>query len=656
MSKYLLRLLLVFIIFFSGDTLFSQQKKIDKARNQYDKYQYVDAQQTYLRVVEKGHKSAELYSKLGDSYYFNGQYEEALQWYEELVNSYPEEVEREYYYRYAQTLKTAQRYGESDIFMKKFAILDISDKRSRLFILAPDYLARIEDQSGRFGIENSSINSLFADFGAAFYGDQIVFSSSKDTLIFKNNLHQWNNEAFLDLFVTSYDSVSGSFSRSRKLDKNINSKFHESTPVFTSDGRTVYFTRNNFDEGKLGRDKKGTNKLKIFRSYKNPKGGWTTPQNLSFNNDEYSVAHPALSIDEKTLYFSSDMPGGMGASDLYKIEINADGSFGEPENLGDRINTKGKETFPFISKNNDIYFSSDGYMGLGGLDVYVTKLEPTTGKEGWIINVGKPINGPKDDFAFIVNDETKRGFFSSNREGGKGSDDIYNFTQFDGLKSYSGVIVEMPTDKDTGEKLVGSVISIYDGNNKLIREFVVTDEEVPAFYSVKVLDGEVYTVRVEKNGYVTQERIISTPGEEDTFRLVFTLEKVTKSVIVGDDLAKILSLNPIYFDFNDYIIREDAKVELAKVIEVMKQNPDLKIDIRSHTDSRASAAYNKKLSSRRAVKTLNYIAIIGEIDRSRLTSKGYGEEELINNCVYGVECSEEEHQKNRRSEFIIIEQ
>ncbi len=660
MVKYLLKLISIFVILLMGNNLFSQVRKLERAKNQYNNYQYVDAQETYLRVAEKGHRSAELFSNLGDSYYFNSQFEEAIKWYEELINSYSDEIEPEYYFRYAHALKTAERFEDSDTYMKKFAELSKGDKRGRLFDSIPNYMERIELQSGRYNIENASINTLFTDFGASFYGNSIVFSSSRDTLIFNNNVHQWNNEAFLDLFITEYDSVSKNFSKSRKFGGKLNSKFHESTPVFSNDGNTIYFTRNNFDDGNVGRDQKGTNRLKIFRSYKNDQGGWTTPQSLSFNNDEYSVAHPALSVDEKTLYFSSDMPGGKGASDLYKVSINDDGSFGEPENMGDHINTEGKETFPFISKNNDLYFSSDGHIGLGGLDVFVTKLEPTTKEEKYVINIGKPVNGPKDDFSFIINENSKKGYFSSNRNGGKGKDDIYNFVQIEDIKSFCEITIKgIVKDSETEEIITGAKVTIYDEEYNVIEVIEVGDDG--AYTSTNKIECSAkYFIRIEKLDYSTTEMMLETPDETQTIDLAnyreLRLVREVKVVEIGDDLAKILQMQPIYFDFDNYIIRPDAKVELAKVIEVMKQYPNIKIEIRSHTDSRASAEYNKKLSSRRAVKTLNYIAIVGEIDRSRLSSKGYGEEELLNNCVYGVECSEEEHEKNRRSEFIIIEQ
>ncbi len=652
MGKYLHKVGIVFIVLLSAQILVGQEKKLGKAENQYNRYEYIDAQETYLKIIKKGYKDADLLKNLANSYYFNSEFAEAQKWYKELIDTYTGEVEPEYYFRYAQTLKSAEQYEEADEYMKKFTELANQDKRVKLYKDEPNYLERIDFQSGRFEIENSSINSSFTDFGAAFFGRFVVFSSSRDTLALKKTIHQWNNEAFLDLFKAEYNPVNGELAEIEKLSSTLNSKFHESTPVFSKDGRTVYFTRNNFVKRKIGRDKKGTNKLKIYRSYKNSQGGWTTPQSLSFNSDEYSTAHPALSVDEKTLYFSSDMPGGQGLSDLYQITINGDGSFGEPQNLGDRINTEGKETFPFISNNGDLYFSSDGHIGLGGLDVYVTSVDPQTEEEELVVNIGKPVNSPKDDFAFIVDDGSKRGYFSSNREGGRGNDDIYSFLQLEDLRSFCEISISgLVTDKDSNEFLPGTKVSVLDSSNNLVQSFVVGDD---GKYTIEELKcGSKYFVRAEKDEYVTVEKFVNTPEETQTIDKPLVLEKKIKSAGVGDDLAKILSLKPIYFDFDKSYIRPDASIELAKVIEVMNQYPQMKIEVKSHTDSHGDDAYNMQLSDRRAKSTIAYMIEKG-IASDRLTGKGFGETELVNDCGNGSDCSKDQHQLNRRSEFIIV--
>ncbi|WP_438710035.1 OmpA family protein [Aquimarina muelleri] len=653
MRKHLLKSLLLVILLFSiNNPLFSQEKKLQKAKEQFDRYQYIDAQETYLKVVKKGYKSAELFMNLGDSYYFNSQFEDALKWYKELVNSYPDQVKPEYYFRYAQALKTKERYEESNTYMQKFADLSENDQRAELFKKGEDYIKQIDFQSGRFEIKNAPINSVFSDFGTAFYAKNVVFSSSRDTLMLKKTIHQWNDEAFLNLFEVEYDSVNDSYSKIKRFSGVINSKFHESTPVFTKDGKTIYFTRNNFDKGKLGRDEKGTNKLKIYRSKKNDEGRWSEPESLPFNSDQYSVAHPALSNDEKILYFSSDMPGSKGLSDLYEVAIMNDGTFGEPKNMGEVINTEGKETFPFISADDQLYFSSNGrHIGLGGLDVYVTNLDPKTQEEKEIINIGKPINSSKDDFAFIVDTASKIGYFSSNRDGGKGGDDIYSFVQLEDLKKPCEITISgLITDKDTNALLPDTKVSVYNSNNDLIQSVVVGEE---ATYTQLVKCKSKYFVRAEKEGYTTLEKLVNTLDKTETLDTPLALEKKIKSADVGDDLAKILSLQPIYFDFNGAQIRLDAKVELAKVIEVMNQYTTMKIEVRSHTDSHGDDAYNLDLSERRAKSTVQYIIDNG-ISADRITGKGLGETQPVNDCGNDTNCDKQEYQLNRRSEFIIM--
>ncbi|TYP70397.1 OmpA family protein [Aquimarina intermedia] len=628
----------------------SQERDLRRAKKQYEKYEYIDAQKTYLQVVEKGYKSADLYKNLGNSYYFNSQFEEALQWYEALITTYPDDVEAEYYFRYAQTLKTAARYDESNQNMEKFSTLNADDQRAQLFSETPDYLKRIEFQSGRYDIKNVAINSPFSDFGAAFKDDTFVFSSSRDTSMIKKSIHQWNNESFLDLHKASYDKETGTLSKVSKFSGSLNTKFHESTAVFTKDGNTIYFTRNNYNNNTYGEDKEGTNRLKIYRAYKTAQG-WSTPESLPFNDETYSVAHPSLNEDENLLYFSSDMPGGQGLSDLYVVSINEDGSFGTPENLGTPINTEGKETFPFISSENDLYFSSNGHLGLGGLDVFVISLNQEEGKKQEVVNIGKPVNSVRDDFCFNVNETNKAGFFSSNRLGGKGNDDIYSFIQLEDLKDFcettlTGVI----TDKDTGELLPGAQVSILNTNNEVVYSVSVGED---ATYSYIADCEQEFFVRAEMDAYVTTEELIRTPNETQNQQVSIALEQKVKSADIGDDLAKVLSLNPIYFDFDKAVIRSDAEVELARVIEVMNEYPQMQIEVRSHTDSRGYDRYNMKLSERRAKATIQYMIDKG-IGADRLSSKGFGEENPVNDCKDNTKCTGKEHALNRRSEFIIM--
>ena len=340
------------------------------------------------------------------------------------------------------------------------------------------------------------------------------------------------------------------------------------------------------------------------------------------------------------------MPGTFGQSDIYKVSINGNGGFGSPENLGKTINTEGKETFPFITVDNEIYFASDGHPGLGGLDVFVGKI---SGNEITNIkNIGADINSPQDDFAFVIDTKSRRGFFSSNKDGGQGSDDIYKFLEtrkLDCVQELNGII----TDTQTGVILSGAKVSLYD-NMQVLKSTVISD--LNGFYSFSVECGKTYNVRVEKADYATKEVHTSIGTETGKTYLPISLDKVTCQVAVGDDLGKCFDIKMIYFDLDGSDIRPEAALDLVKILDVLNQYPTMKIDIRSHTDSRQTAAYNEKLSDRRAKSTIKWLVKNG-ISPNRLTGKGYGETQLVNECSDGVKCTEEQHQMNRRSEFII---
>ena len=643
-KKYLIYTLLSLFVLVG----YAQEKKLAKADKKYDSYAFINAIEIYEKVAEEGHKSKELFEKLGNSYYFNADLVSASKWYGELFKL-DEEIAPEYYFRYAQALKAEKRYAESDEKMKKFSQLTGSDLRGTKFIKTRNYLDEIAEQSGRFRIENLGVNSKYSDFAPSFYEENLVFSSARDTGVASRYKHKWNARPFLDLYGAEV-ADNGSLSNVDKFSGKLNTKYHESTSVFTKDGNTMYFTRNNYYKGKYKKDKKGINKLKLFRATRED-DRWTNIEELPFNSNNYSVAHPALSVDEKKLYFASDMPGTIGMSDLYVVDINDDGTFGEPKNLGTGINTEGRENFPFISQKNEFYFSSDGHVGLGGLDIFVMNLED---EESEIFNVGEPVNSPMDDFTFIINSTTKKGYFASNRDGGQGDDDIYSFIEMKPIQwTCEQEIAGVVKDDKTNEIIEGANVKLFDKDNKEIEN---TYSEVDGKFRFKRLleCDQVYFVRASKKDYNSAEALLPKQEEEGLREVTLLLEKEEVPFEVGDDLAKILNIPIIYFDFDKSNIRPDAAAELEKVVTVMKQYPTLKIDVRSHTDSRGTDSYNMKLSQRRNESTRAYIVSRG-IDASRLIGAGYGETRHVNQCSNGVKCSEEEHQLNRRSEFIVTE-
>ncbi len=454
----------------------AQEKKIKKGNDEYNKYAFIDAREAYLKVAEDGFQSVDLLARLGDSYYFTADYKNAAKWYGALFN-FSEEIESEYLYRYALSLKSTEQYAASDAIMEKFYARKGEDYRAKLFVNERNYLEEIEQQSGRFKIENAGFNSKLSDFAPTFYQNRLIFASNRSNRNVTRRIHDWNDQPFLDLYQISIASENAKSTIS-KMPKVINTRYHESTAAYTKDGNTFYFTRNNYTDKEYKQDDEGTNKLKLYRA--TFEGEEWKVEELPFNSDQYSVAHPALSVDEKTLYFASDMPGGKGQSDLYKVTINGT-EFGTPENLGDKINTESRETFPFISKDNKLYFTSDGHVGLGGLDVFVSTIDRTNGF-GEVFNLGRPINSPADDFTFIINETTGTGYVASNREGGVGDDDIYIFTRTQKIISTCSQTLEgVVLDEQTNNPVANAKVLLLDGDTNVIEQTFAKDDGSFAF-------------------------------------------------------------------------------------------------------------------------------------------------------------------------------
>ena len=639
-------LLCLAIISFLSNSGFAQKAKIAAADKKYNSYAYIDAIQTYERLAEKGYQSVEMFEKLGNAYYFNSDFEKAVQSYEKLYQL-QSELAPEYFYRYAQSLKAIGKEKEAATILAKFENKSSDDSRSKRLKNNTDYLEDIKANVGIYTIENAGINSKYSDYGSTIVDNKLIFTSARDTGGVGQRKHAWTGEHFTNLYAAG---VNGELIPSNpvRYDANVNSKFHEATPVFTKDGNTMYFTRNNYLDGKKGKD---ANKVTLLKIYKATlvNNRWTNVTELPFNSNNFSTAHPALSPDEQTLYFVSDRPGTIGQSDLYKVAINSNGTYGEPINLGVEINTEGRETFPFVTKDNQLYFASDGHPGLGGLDVFTTKIN-NDGSFGEVENDGAEVNSPKDDFGYYRDSEINKGFFSSNRDGGLGSDDIYRFTSKDKCKQILKGIV---TDSATGETLAGVQLILLNKQYKVIAE---TTSDALGYYAFDVNCRRTYHVRANKKDYTSKETKLRTPEVTGETKLDIQLESTICRVAVGDDLGKCFGIKMIYFDLDKSNIRKEAALDLAKILDVLIQNPTIKLDIRSHTDCRQTAKYNMALSDRRAKATIAWLVSKG-IDSSRLTGRGYGESQLINDCgcepTNASNCTEEQHQMNRRSEFII---
>lgn len=644
MMKKSLRYLCLTLLFLAGPFTNAQEGKLKKAGKDFENYGYINAREIYLKVAEKGYESEELYQKIADSYYFNAEYKKALEWYEKLFDL-NEDPEAKYILRYSQSLKANGKNKKAKRYYDKFVKKSGKPMEGKV-LTAEDYLQLIEANSGRYTIRAlSRINTDGIDYGGAVHDGRLVFASTRGEGSFLKRESAWDGLAFLNLYEVEIegDSVVG---KPKKLSGEVNGKFHESSAVFTKDGKTMYFTRSNYTPDTKGEDQK----LKIYRAHL-VDGKWTNIEELSINGDDFSTAHPALDPDGYRLYFASDRPGGYGKSDLYMASIGKNGSLGKPENLGPKINTPGKETFPFVSRDNELYFSSNGHFGLGGLDVFYVQIE----KFGFgdVLNVGEPINCHADDFAFTIDLDREDGFFSSNRGDSLYTfvyDDIYHFKQIGSIKNiYKAKISGTVTDKDTGEPISGATVQFFTKNDSL---YVNLNTDENGYYESPVDYFSAYRIRAEKAEYGSEESISESEMEEQEIN--FELERDQLQIVPGTDLAKFLNIENIYFDFDKSNIRPSEYLKLEKLLTVLEEYPNMKIDIRSHTDSRGSDAYNEALSDRRAQSTLEYLMEKG-IDKSRLTAKGYGEYQLVNECSSGVPCNEVQHQENRRSEFIIVE-
>lgn len=665
-----LSLTILFVCFFfkinaQTPIVTSEDKKYSADKN-YEQYAYADAIKAYQELIYEGVTDEKILRRLGNSYYFIGELRDALKWYDQLfrINKVQDS---EYLYRYAQCFKSVGNYHKADEILAIFNEKTASEKRADLIRNNKNYLEDIKFNSGRFDIADAGMNSSYSDYGSAVYDNKLIFTSARDTGGVAKNNFKWTNKSFSKLYMVEL-MPDGNVSEPKKFRRKENGKYNESTPIFTKDGRTMYFTRNNFTDGKRGVNEKQVTLLKLYSS-ELIDGKWKNIKELPFNSDQYSTAHPALSVDEKTLYFASDMPGTLGQSDLYKVSINGNGAYGAPINLGPSINTEGRETFPFISEENELYFASDGRPGLGGLDIFVSKIqEDETFDE--VQNVGEPVNSKQDDFAFVIDSKKRNGFFSSNRISGNGLDDVYRFTETKRLvceQELSGTV----TDSETNQILSNVTLIIFDETRQNAQQ-VVTDEKGNYVFS-KVKCGKKYFIKTSKTDYEIKEVPLSIKKENGKTILPISIEKKVvplvaaktimiktvsvksvkmKPIAVGTDLAKTLNIPMNFFDLGKATIRKTSEPQLQKIVDVLKQYPTLTLDIRSHTDSRQSDSSNMILSEKRAQSTKNWLISKG-IDGDRLSAKGFGETQLVNKCVDGVKCTEQQHQQNRRSEFII---
>lgn len=613
------------IVSLSLTPLSAQNKDTQKADKLFKRLEYVDAAQEYLKLTENGKADGYVYKQLGDSYFNTFSASEATTWYARAVET-PQDAET--YYRYAQMLKAQGKYEEANKQMQMFASKAPNDQRAKDFKANPNYLPSLLDKQKKFDIKSLDINSDKSDFGAVLHQNNLYFTSARNGA--RKN-YGWNEEPFLDIYKATYN-VDGTITNAETV-TDLNSKWHDGPSSLSADGNTIYFSSESFKEkGGFEKDKSINAKLGQVNLYKATmaNGKWSNITQLPFNSNTYSTGNPALSKDGKTLYFASNRPGSIGGTDIWKVAVKEDGTYGEPENLGSKVNTEGEENFPFITEDNKtLYFASNGRQGFGGLDVFsydMTKGEST--------NLGKPVNSEKDDFAFTLNAEKNIGFLSTNRSG---VDNIYLATPVCGVE-----VTTMVTDAKTGKALANAKVAIVDDKKNVIATETTGANGEVAYY---VECNKAYTIQASKDGYESNTfPVAASKGEAR--RVEAALNPI--DVIVTE---KEVVLNSIFFEFNKSNVTQEGAFELDKLVQVLKNNKDMVILVKAHTDNRGSDAYNLRLSDARAKSTVQYILSKG-ITKEQISGKGMGETEPKVDCKEA--CTEEQHAENRRSEFLIV--
>ncbi|RTY90502.1 OmpA family protein [Flavobacterium sp. RSP46] len=603
---------------------FAQNKETKNADKLVKSYQYIEAVQEYLNLVENGNTDPYVNKQLGDCYYTMRNTLESEMWYAKAIQS---QQDAETYYRYAQMLKSNGKYVESNTQMKIFSALVQDDLKAKQFNKNLNYLSDLNAIKKQFEVNEISVNSERSDFGAVLYGDVLYFASARNE---SNKIYGWNNEPFLDIYQSSY-SANGTYSEPIPVDE-LNSRFHEGPVTLTKNGNVVYFSSESFNDKLFENDK--THKLKFgqVNLYKATKenGKWSNITPLPFNSKSYSTGNPSIDKEGKMLYFVSNMPGSIGGTDIWKVAVNSDETFGAPENLGNKINTVGDENFPFITDDYRLYFSSNGLTGFGGLDVFSVDLNKNLEPN----NLGKPINTEKDDFAFTFNTDKNIGYVSSNRSG---KDHIYSASPI-----CNAEILVVVKNAKTATFLANSKVVISDSTN-IILETQISNVNGEVVFNVEC--QKPYTIEVFKDGYVTKSFPVTeiSEGKGIVDALIDQIELiVTETEII---------LNPIYFDYNKSNITKKGATELDKLVYVMAQNDQLKINVKAHTDSRGTEEFNLDLSERRANAAVAYIVSKG-ISVDKITGEGFGESEFKVDCQEN--CTEAEHALNRRSEFMIV--
>lgn len=652
----------------------SAQQELDRANTYFERAFYSDAIPLYEQLLP-GNRSLGVLKNLADSYYRTFDMHSAARWYRAIVSKHGQNIDASYYFRLNQSLKAIGKYQEADK-----VLMDFYSKEKDLAALEKlrqdiRYLDNISAIGNRFDIKNLSINTATSEFGAALIDSNLIYTAAGKKDAHAKKIYRWNNQSYLDIYFHPIDKIDQNDSFSKGLSGQINTKMHEGTFAITKDRKTLYFTRNNFIKGKKGKDSKKISNLKIYRAEWSG-NEWGNVTELPFNSDGFSTEHPALNHDETKLYFSSDRPGGHGSFDLYSASILPDGFYGNPINLGGTINTDKKEQFPHLDVADNLYFASNGHPGFGLLDIFISKYESGAFKKP--DNLGLPVNSGYDDFSIAFHSQ-KEGFFSSNRPNGKGSDDIYSFVETAPLiiEECQQFIVGTLTDEITNRPIANGTVQLLDKEGNILNK-ILTDEK--AMFNVKIDCDLSYTIHGSQEGYQDNSRTVMGTKEHnkvlDGSLKLLPLDKIEKqeeeeqrpivtkedriddiinkeSAIVKENDRVLIKTDQIHFDYNLWYMRRESRDRLEVVVKIMQQYPEIVLEIGTHTDIRGSKSYNEELSQKRADAVKEHLISRG-IHENRLAAKGYGESRPIIKCRTEDECTEEDHEWNRRCEFVII--
>lgn len=612
--------------------------EIQKAKFAFDIKKYNTAAGLYKKLYAKIRDEElqnEMLFMVAESYRKANNFKQAFEWYEKLVNTkYPD---LRIVYSYGLLLKNFERYEEASRQFGDYLFEVPGDKNALREIKACAEAQLWKAHPQKFNVNAIGVlNTEFSDYAPFYAQGKLTWASSRKEAT-GNEIFEWTGQKCSDFFESNKTSTGWSIPSNIK--GNVNTNFNEGTGWIDSTGTTLYFTQCN------GMDGKGVN-CKIYVSYKQNEQ-WTSPKVLPFCSDSFSVGHPAMSTDGKRMYVASDMPGGFGEKDIYYIPYTAfNDTWGTPVNLGANVNTNEDDMFPHEAFDGTIYFASKGWPGMGGLDLFKTKDSSGTFKKAQ--NLQSPINSGGDDFgiSFVPKNEVDSlnapiAYYTSNRPGGKGDDDIYGIS----IKPYIFIAKGKVIDKESNQPIALANISVNDEQNNTV--FTIKANE-NGEYNFELPLNKILTIVAQKDRYFAATPVLlSTENikQDSTTTVNFILDPIPTEEYE-------FTLQGIYYDVDKADIRPDAAKVLDSLIVILKTNPAITIELGSHTDSRAPEDYNLKLSQRRAQSCVDYLTQKG-IAKDRLTAVGYGETKLVNDCTDGVECTEEQHQENRRTTFRV---